>query len=180
MEKIETITNQGRIKKGNWNGKFYAPVKTGKLENNGLVRIYVDGEPIHCRKEDIKIVTAETKIKPTEETKIKPTEGAKRKISKETKTELGRLEGNYYAAQVKAENDEDDDSIQREREARQSLKDFIAKNTDIHYNQILEKIEELEDKIKDAYILDDREREELTAMYNAKISELVEKLKLLL
>lgn len=63
MEKIETKTNQGLIKKGLWNGKFYAPVKTGKLDNIGLVRIYVDNDQIHCKKEDIKI-TAETKICP--------------------------------------------------------------------------------------------------------------------
>jgi hypothetical protein len=64
MENIETVTNQGLIKKGRWNGKYYASVKTGKLDNAGMVRIYVDNDMVHCKKEDIKIIkeTASAKV----------------------------------------------------------------------------------------------------------------------
>jgi hypothetical protein len=102
----------------------------------------------------------------------------KRKIDEKTKIELGKLEGDYYIAQVEVRNG-NYDAMKKETDARKALVEFISSNTDIRYNQIVEKIERLEDKIKDAWLLGDRERNEVTSMYNIKIAELLEKLKVL-
>jgi hypothetical protein len=56
MKNVTVKTNQGLRKNGTWNEKYYSAKQTGKMDVTGCVRIYVNGDEIHCKKEDIVIV----------------------------------------------------------------------------------------------------------------------------
>ena len=57
MEQIKVKTNQGLWKIGKWNGKTYTAKARGIEKVDGCVRIYVDGDEIHCKEAEIQIIS---------------------------------------------------------------------------------------------------------------------------
>jgi hypothetical protein len=96
----------------------------------------------------------------------------KKIIAKEIEMKHAFLKAAYYRAQDASRSYCSSSKMLAEKTAREELNAFVAANADIQYNCKIDRIEKLEEKIKDAVVMADAEREMLTAEYNKKIEEI--------
>ena len=95
----------------------------------------------------------------------------KEKIEEKTKESYYKLKAELNDARYEIRNG-NYDAMQDEKRIEENLKELKEKYPEIKHNEICDRITQLEDKIKDAIVMNEREYNNIKKSYEIEIKEL--------